>query len=73
MTPNLKLRAARVMAGLSRKDMASILGKSTGAYSVRENGGQEFSPSEIAAIARRLNLTNDQIVDIFLPLSLTRT
>lgn len=66
MAVNLKLRATRVLHGMSQKDMCVLLGlKAEGSYSQKESGNRPFSQKEIEIIANRFNMDGEQIKDIF--------
>lgn len=64
MKPNL-LKAERVKAGLTQKDLSIALKKDVSTYSKKENGLVEFTASEIRALKQLLNLSPETIDKIF--------
>ena len=59
------LKSARVSKGKSQRDMAKVIGKSFSCYEKNENGTTLFTPDEIALVVIELELTFDQMNDIF--------
>lgn len=59
------LKSQMALKGKSQKDMAEQCGITTGTFSKKINGKREFTQGEISAIAQTLNLTREQICDIF--------
>lgn len=64
MKPNL-LKAERVKAGLTQKDLSIALKKDVSTYSKKENGLVEFTASEIRDLKQLLNLSPETIDKIF--------
>ena len=58
---NLKLRGKRVEKGYSQADLAKLLGISTNAYNLKENGKGEFTLSEIQDLLYYLDCDFDDI------------
>ena len=58
---NLKLRGKRVEKGYSQADLAKLLGISTNAYNLKENGKYEFILSEIQDLLYYLDCDFDDI------------
>lgn len=58
---NLKLRGKRVEKGYSQADLAELLGISTNAYNLKENGKYEFTLSEIQDLLYYLDCDFDDI------------
>lgn len=61
----LELKFARMRAGKSQDDMAAVIGKSRVSYSKKERGEVRFDDDEIVEVSRELNLTSEQVNDIF--------
>ena len=59
------LKSKRVLKGLSQPDMAKNLTCSVPAYNQKENGKRAFSAIEIAKISKVLDLSAEEIKDIF--------
>ena len=71
MAVNLKLRATRVLHGMTQKDMCNLLGlKAEGSYSLKESGNRPFTQKEIRIIAERFDMNGEQIKDIFFDIQL---
>lgn len=64
MKPNL-LKAERVKAGLTQKDLSNVLQKDVSTYSKKENGLVEFTASEIKILKQLLHLSPETIDAIF--------
>lgn len=65
--PNINLLKSKMaLAGDNQKSLANLLGVTTSAVNYKLNGNVRFSVDEISAIAKRYNLTNDEIVEIFM-------
>lgn len=64
MTDSLKLKAAIIAAGLSRRVVAEELGISLYSLQKKINNVTEFKASEISKLSRLLNIKN--ITEIFL-------
>lgn len=60
-----KFRAKLCEAGLTPRDLASLLGINEATLYRKMSGSSDFLRSEIQIIQYRLNLTNDDIMDIF--------
>lgn len=53
--------------GLKQKDMSDKLGhRNVVRYNLKENGKRSFTTKEIADVSKILELTNDDIVSIFI-------
>lgn len=61
-----KLRGLRAERNLTQLDMAKKLGINIMTYSNKENGKRDFSSAEIRAIKDCLNLTLEEVNEIFL-------
>lgn len=57
------LKAERIRAGLSTSDMATLIGKTVDTYRNKENGKTQFRLTEIAAIAKKLNMSIDYLFE----------
>lgn len=64
MKPNL-LKSKRVSKGLLQKKTAEKLGLTEKTYNSKENGKIEFKTNEILKISSVLNLTMDDVNEIF--------
>ncbi len=62
---SLKLKAARVAAGLGQQEISKELGMSIKSYNEKENQKKNIWLSEVIAISKVLNLDSSQVVDIF--------
>jgi putative transcriptional regulator len=60
-----KLRTIRLANNLTQKQLAKKLGYSRTAYSKREIGTQKFDMNDIKILKKELNLSIEQIDDIF--------
>ncbi len=60
-----KLRLARLERELSQKDLAKKIGVHELTYSRKERGQREFTRTEIDNLAAALDLTNDEVNEIF--------
>ena len=60
------LKSKRVLHDYTEKELADIVGISRYSYIKKENGIAEFNASQIASIMRALQLTPEEIVEIFL-------
>lgn len=61
----LELRGARARKGVSKKEIAALIGKTTTSYYKKEHGEIPFFPSEMLTIALRLELDAEQFNLIF--------
>ena len=61
----IELKVARTRKKFTQEHMASSLGISTVAYSTKERGESGFSPEQIKAVAKVLELDQDQVNTIF--------
>lgn len=61
----IELKVARTRKGFTQEYVASSLGISTVAYSKKERGESGFSPEQIKAVAKVLELDQDQVNTIF--------
>lgn len=61
-----KLRGLRAEKSLTQLDMATKLGINIMTYSKKENGKRDFTSAEIRAIKDYLNLTLNEVNEIFL-------
>jgi DNA-binding XRE family transcriptional regulator len=61
-----KLKGARVAKGFTQETMAEVLDISTKTYNRKELGFVEFNRREIAVLVEVLELTQDEISQIFL-------
>lgn len=62
----IELKVARTRKGFTQEYVASSLGISTVAYSKKERGESGFSPEQIKAVAKVLEMDQDQVNTIFL-------
>lgn len=62
----IELKVARTRKGFTQEYVASCLGISTVGYSKKERGESGFSPEQITAVARVLEMDQDQVNTIFL-------
>ncbi len=62
---SLKLEFARRAKGKSRGDMAKAIGKSLNGYNKKERGEVAFSDDEKVVVAKELDLTLEQVSEIF--------
>ena len=62
---SLKLKAARVAAGLGQQEISKELGMSIKSYNEKENQKKNIWLSEVVAISKVLNLDSSQVIDIF--------
>ena len=60
-----KLRWIRMSNNLTQKQLAEKLGYSRPAYSKRESGIQKFDVNDLKILKQELNLTSEEIDDIF--------
>lgn len=56
----IELKVARTRKGFTQEYVASCLGISTVGYSKKERGESRFSPEQITAVARVLEMDQDQ-------------
>ena len=61
----IELKVARTRKGFTQEYVASSLGISTVAYSKKERGESGFSPEQIKAVAKVLEMDQDQVNTIF--------
>ena len=61
-----KLKGKMAEKGKQQKDLMEILDLKYVAVNKKFNGLTKFSPEEISKIKDFLNLTNDEVVEIFL-------
>lgn len=64
MKTNL-LKAERVKAGYTQKDLSNVLKKDVSTYSKKENGLIDFTASEISIIKQLLKLSPQALDEIF--------
>ena len=62
---SLKLEFARRAKGKSPKDLALAIGKTENSYRKKERGEETFSDDEKVIIAKELELTLEQVSEIF--------
>ena len=60
-----ELSFARQRKGLTQEQMAKVIGKSMDSYSKKERGEVKFSPNEIVAVTKELDLSYAQMNEIF--------
>lgn len=65
MTNTAKLNEIMRASGLDRAFIAHMLGISSSSFENRANGHSEFKSADISIMRDLLNLSNDQIMDIF--------
>lgn len=61
-----KLKGKRITKSLTQKKMAVLLGMSEVSYCRKESGKREFTCSEIIKVTKILELTNQEVIEIFL-------
>ena len=57
----LKLRGKRVEKGFTQEEIAKMIGLSTNAYNLKEQGKREFRVREINALLKLLECTYEEI------------
>ena len=62
------LKAKRVLMGLTQEQLASEIGINTKSYNMRENGKQKFKLEDVIKISKSLDLTLEEVDQIFLRL-----
>ena len=65
MNVNL-LKSKMALKGEAQIDLANAMGITRASMSVKMNGKNPFKLDEIKFIAKRYDLTNDEIVEIFI-------
>ena len=60
------LKSRLSLKGKTQKDLAKTLGLSKVSISKKVNGTIKFSLNEVKKIKEYLNLTNDEVVEIFI-------
>ncbi|QJA07642.1 helix-turn-helix transcriptional regulator [Romboutsia sp. CE17] len=60
------LKSKRALLGLTQVDIASKLGINIKSYNLKENGKVKFKLEEVVAVSKILNLTLDEVDEIFL-------
>ncbi len=68
--PNLKLKSRRILKGKRQEDIAKLLGISLQSYNQKERGRRKFTFEEANKIANILDLTPEDIKDIFFTIEL---
>lgn len=61
-----KIKLLRVTHGLTQAEVADILGVHVTTYTKKENGYISFSLSEMNLLKHFYNLSNDDVVEVFL-------
>lgn len=64
-----KLKSKRVLMGLTQVEVANKMGLNAKSYNFKENGKIEFKLEEIKKISNILNLTLDEVDEIFLKIN----
>lgn len=59
------LKLKRALKGLTQQDIAQELGINKKSYNFKENGKSQFTIKQAAIISRRLELTLEEMHDIF--------
>ncbi|MGL5348890.1 MAG: helix-turn-helix transcriptional regulator [Peptostreptococcaceae bacterium] len=62
------LKSKRVLMGMTQEQLAAEIGINTKSYNMRENGKQNFKLEEVIKISKSLDLTLDEVDQIFLRL-----
>ncbi|MEG0896871.1 MAG: helix-turn-helix transcriptional regulator [Ruthenibacterium sp.] len=62
MTDELRLKAAIVLSGLSRQEVADSIGISLYSLHLKLHNKREFKPSEIAKLSKLLNIEDKDAV-----------
>lgn len=65
MTMTKKIKMKRMLNDLTQKDMAGKLGVHIGTYSKKENGLIAWSIEDVKKLRKILNLSDEEIIDIF--------
>ena len=68
----LLLKSKRALFKINQKEMADILGITHVTYSHKENGKHEFTRKEISTISKVLNLTLEDVNEIFFDSKITK-
>ena len=61
IVPYGRLRGLRAERGMKQSDVANIIGISSIAYTLKENGKSDFKASEMASIMKLFNASADEI------------
>lgn len=64
------LKSRRALMGLTQVDVACKLGMNLKSYNLKENGKRGFSLEEVIKISKLLNLSLEEINDVFLNLDI---
>lgn len=60
------LKSKRVLLGLTQMEVASKMGLNVKSYNFKENGKVRFKLEEVIEVSKILNLSLDEINEIFL-------
>lgn len=60
-----EMRVARIRRDLSQIDMAEMLGITKQAYWRKENGKNVFSLKDLYILREKMQLTDEEVIDIF--------
>lgn len=66
------LKRTRLYKGFLQKDIAQNLGISQKSYNLKENGKREFNRNEMIAIVESLDLTMNEVNEIFFNNTISR-
>ncbi|MDK2584998.1 helix-turn-helix transcriptional regulator [Romboutsia sedimentorum] len=66
------LKAKRALLGLTQNEVANMMGINCKSYNFKENGRVGFSLDEVIKISSALNLSLEDVNDIFLHINLPK-
>ena len=66
------LKSKRVLNGLTQEQIATHIGINTKSYNLKENGKNRFSLEEVVKVSETLELTLEEVNDIFLHIKLPK-
>lgn len=66
------LKSKRVLNGFTQEQIATQIGINTKSYNLKENGKNRFSLEEVVKVSETLELTLEEVNDIFLHIKLPK-
>ncbi|MBC5996508.1 XRE family transcriptional regulator [Romboutsia ilealis] len=66
------LKSKRVLNGFTQEQIANVIGINTKSYNLKENGKNRFSLEEVVRVSETLELTLEEVNDIFLQMKLPK-